>query len=71
MAQPTSVPLLSSSIDTNNDLSNNTDGHEKNQSELEGIIHRLETEKISFGNVLDRLRDQHSKEIALIEESYT
>ncbi|XP_046735798.1 WEB family protein At4g27595, chloroplastic [Diprion similis] len=69
LAQPTSLPFMPPTIQ-NNDLAEGSDENKKDQGTLEVIIRKLETEKLDFENIIDKLKDQHSKEIAIIEESY-
>ncbi|XP_046470671.1 putative leucine-rich repeat-containing protein DDB_G0290503 isoform X1 [Neodiprion pinetum] len=69
LAQPISVPFMPPTIQ-NNDLNKGSDENKKDQNTLEVIIRKLETEKLDFENIIDKLKDQHSKEIRIIEESY-
>lgn len=70
MAQPTSVPMAASIV-ANEETSKGTDEERNHLIEFSSIVAKLEAEKMCFENILDRLKDQHAREIGIIEESYT
>lgn len=48
----------------------NSNESEDEKEESEGLVQKLQLEKLYLENTLDSLREKHEKEISIIEESY-